>query len=106
MSTINITFDSVTKALKVDLDGAEVDANGVYIYKNRSGLGEISIDLAPETVDGVTKRQTIYASESEEVNNLTKTKASEDGTLVKVSNLKDVKDNVNKWLSPQNNKNI
>lgn len=67
MSQINITFDTVSKALSVKMDGNEVtDCSSIYVYKYSDGTGSIELTCGKyDETDKVYTQTRVMASHDE-----------------------------------------
>lgn len=103
MAMISMTFDTMTKEMKVSIDGEPIDACCIRCYSEKyiSENGEkiqnyITIEKRPEQKDGMTECEQIVAANS--INNLEKSYASADKSLVKVKNMEKISKAFASWL--------
>lgn len=103
MAMINMTYDTITKQMKTTIDGEEIDACCIRCYSEKymSSDGEkiqnyITIEKRPEQKDGMTEYEQIVAANS--INNLEKSYASADKSLVKIKNMEKISKAFSSWL--------
>lgn len=64
MAIISVQFDTVAKTMSVTMDGNEVGNVEYLSFNNYDGRPCMNLSTKPETIQGMTVYQSIYANEN------------------------------------------